>query len=479
MSLKNRGVLLAVSSLPARHGIGDFGDSCYRFINWLSKNHYHYWQVLPLNPLGPGNSPYMSTSSYAIDVRYISLDYLFKLGLLDKVPNYKAKCTSINFQKVLEFKKKYLYIAYQNFLKGNTEGFRKFKTRQPWVMKYATFEVFKELNNHRPWNEWPDHQRCYFEHHNNPPKSYLDKVNFQIFMQYIALKQWKHVLAYAKSKKVAIICDMPFYVGFDGVECWLYKDQFQIDSHYQLFEVGGVGPDYFNELGQLWGSPIYNFEKMKENGYQLFVDRIGYLATLCDYLRIDHFRAFDTYYVIPAGMPDARNGTWKLGPAYDFFDHLYAKYPNIKLIAEDLGDLRKEVLELRDYYHLPGMFVSQFTIFDLNAVSNNQQIVYPGTHDNETLWGWFNNLDDNSRTFIAKRLKVYDMSRLYNKLVEYIWHLPSLMTIFSMQDLLKLDNDARMNTPGTIGAPNWMWKLKDFSFEKDVKYPKIYWKAGK
>lgn len=471
----NLGILLAVSSLPGNHGIGDFGDSCYRFIDWLSKHHYRYWQVLPLNPLGPGDSPYMSTCSNALDYRYISLDYLVKLGLLDEVPSYRAKCTSVNYWRVGLFKKKYLMKAYRKFMEGNTEGFRKFKTRNPWVMKFGTFEVFKEMNYGKQWNEWEDWQVHYYEHHNNPPKSLLDRVNFSIFCQYMAYKQWKHVLAYARLKGVNIICDMPFYVGFDGVECWLNKDQFQIDGNCHLFEVGGVGPDAFSDEGQLWGSPIYNFAKMRENNYQLLVDRVGYLSNLCDYLRIDHFRAFDTYYVIPAGMPDARIGEWKIGPREEFFDELYRQYPDIKLIAEDLGDLRPEVLELRDHYNLPGMFISEFTIFDLNNESTDRQIVYPGTHDNETLRGWYKNLNDDQKNFIANRLQVPYNAKLYEEIVKYIYSLKSWITIFALQDVLRLDNKARMNVPGTVGAPNWMWKLKDWSWEKKVKYPKRSW----
>ena len=173
----------------------------------------------------------------------------------------------------------------------------------------------------------------------------LDEINFVIYMQYVALKQWKHVLSYAKRKGIKIICDMPFYVGFDGVECWLHRDQFSIGPDNKLFEVGGVGPDAFSDVGQLWGTPIYNFKKMKEDNYKLLVDRVGYLMNLCDVLRIDHFRAFDTYYVIPGDATDARVGEWKIGPQDDFFNELYKKYPNTDLIAEDLGDLRPEVLE--------------------------------------------------------------------------------------------------------------------------------------
>ena len=472
---KQLGILLAVSSLPGNHGIGDFGDSCFKFIDWLSENHYKYWQTLPLNPLGPGYSPYMSTCSNALEYRYISLDLLTKMGLLPKVPAHNPDCIKVDYYDVGEFKRRELYLAYRKFIKNHSETLHKFKTQNPWVSKYATFEVFKEMNESKQWNEWDPYFVDYFKYHKNPPRRYKDQIDFVVFLQYIALKQWKRVLKYARKKGIMMICDMPFYVGFDGVECWLNRDQFSIGSDNKLFEVGGVGPDAFSDVGQLWGSPIYNFERMKQDGYKLLTDRVGYLGQLCDYLRIDHFRAFDTYYVIPAGEETARNGVWKIGPREEFFNKLYERYPNIQLIAEDLGDLRPEVLELRDEFNLPGMFICEFTIFDLNQKSTNRQLVYPGTHDNETLYGWFLNLNEDQKNFIANRLNTNNDEKLFDKIVEYIFTMPSLMTIFQIQDVLKLDNSGRMNWPGTVGDPNWTWKLRDFSFIKEVKYPDFNW----
>ena len=208
-------------------------------------------------------------------------------------------------------------------------------------------------------------------------------------------------------------------------------------------------------------------DKMKEDGYAFLVDRIGYLSKTCDILRLDHFRAWDTYCVIPAQDENARRGEWWVGPRQEFFDALYAKYPNTQLIAEDLGDLFPSVLELRDYYHLPGMFIMQFNIFDYNAVSGKNQIVYPGTHDNQTLWGWFKSLTPEQIAFINRRLNY--PRNLFKAIFEYTWNAESYMTIFALQDLLKLDDKARLNAPGTVGEPNWCWKLKDMSWMKRVK----------
>ncbi|MBR0294641.1 MAG: 4-alpha-glucanotransferase [Bacilli bacterium] len=465
---ENLGVLMPVASLPGRHGIGDFSKSSRKFIDWLKKEHYAYWQILPLNPLGPGESPYMSTCSYAIDFRYIDLDELVKKGLLDKVPSYLAKSKEVKYDRVKIFKRKYLYRAYLKYIKGKTNGLKKFKTANPWVMKYATYEVFRSKNKEAPWNKWPKAERDYFLKHKNTPKKYLKEIDFIIFMQYVAQHQWKAILRYARNNGIKIIADMPFYVGFDSVECWSNRQYFLLDENYeQLFE-GGCPPDAFSDEGQKWGSPIYDFEELKANDYDMLIDRTAFLAEMCDYLRLDHFRAFDTYYVIPAGMPDAKIGEWKIGPRESFFDTLYKKHPNIQLIAEDLGELFPSVLELRDHYKFPGMFIVEFMIFDDKEESTTNTIVYPGTHDNETLMGWFMGREKWQYDHLKWKTNCYDDAHLFEAVFNYVIERPSLMTILPMQDLLRLGNEARINTPGKIGYPNWVWKVPDFSFVKKV-----------
>ena len=465
---ENVGVLMPVGSLPGNHGIGDFGKNSYDFIKWLKKHHYNYWQILPLNPVGPGSSPYMSMCSEAIDIRYISLDMLVKDGLLKKVPNFQAKSISIKYDEVYEFKRKWLFKTYKNFLKGPQNGFKRFKTANKWATYYGTYLVLKKKNDNKIWNEWDKKDLTYFDKHKTAPKRYLDEINFEIFMQYIAVKQWNKLWAFARKKGIKIIADCPFYVGIDSVDCWLHKDQFLMDEKYNPTLVSGCPPDAFSDEGQLWGTPIFDFKKMKEDNYSFLVDRIGHLTETCDILRLDHFRAWDTYCVIPAEDENAKRGVWWEGPRYEFFDALYAKYPNAKLIAEDLGDLFQGVHDLRDHYHLPGMFIMEFCIFDYEASSNERTIVYPGTHDNETFWGWYKNLSKENIAFLNRRFNY--PKNLYNTIFEYTWNVPSYLTIFALQDLLKLDNKARINYPGTYGEPNWCWKLKDMSWMKKVKY---------
>jgi len=463
----NVGVLLPVSSLPGRHGIGDFGQVAYQFIDWLVKHHYRYWQVLPLNPVGPGYSPYMSTCSEAIETRYISLDLLTKQGLLGKVPSHHPHSKAVDYYDVEEWKNRYLWKAYQKFLKTSQRGYRSFKKNNPWLIPYATYIIFHNENNFRPWNEWIKEEIHYFENHTSYPQEKAELAEFYIFLQFIAYKQWFKLWRYAKKKGLVVIADCPFYVGIDSTDCWLHKEQFLMDEKYNPTMVSGVPPDGFSDDGQLWGTPIFDFAKMKEDHYQFLVDRLGSLAKTCDYLRLDHFRAWDTYCVIPAGDTNARRGVWEEGPRYDFFDALYRQYPDIKLIAEDLGDLFQGVHDLRDHYHLPGMFIMEFCIFDNNAHSKPTQLVYTGTHDNQTLEGWYQSLPTWNIEFLKNRFP--DETDIVKAVFEYTWNVPSLMTIFPLQDLLRLDDSARLNWPGTVGSPNWCWKLSNMDWRKKTK----------
>ena len=450
---KNVGVLLPVSSLPAKHGIGDFSVSAYEFIDWLKEHHYRYWQILPLNPVGPGNSPYMTLCSEAIDIRYISLQDLVDEGLLKRVPDFQAKTTYVDYNKTLAFKDKYLRKAF----KKSAYNLYKFKKENPWAVAYAKYLILKRINDNRPWNEWWIKE---------VPAEELQEIDYHVWCQYIASKQWHRIFKYASNNGIQIIADCPFYVGLDSVDCYLNKDEFKLDENDHPTVVSGCPPDAFSDDGQLWGTPIYNFEKMKENGYRFLINRIAKLASQCHYLRLDHFRAFDTYCEIPAEDDNARRGQWLVGPRTDFFDRLFEQYPDIKIIAEDLGEMFDSVIELRDHYHLPGMRVYEFCIFD-DLPESDAFVVYPGTHDNQTLYGWYKSLPEWNINFLKKKFN--NPRNLYNAIFDYIWNVGSFITIFQLQDLLKLDDRARINSPGTIGDPNWCWKLKDMSWKNKIK----------
>ena len=454
MKKRNVGVLLPVFSLPGNHGIGDFSNYAYDFIDWLKEHKYHYWQILPLNPVGPANSPYITVCSEAFDIRYISLDDLVEKGLLDKAPKYQANASRVKYADVLAFKEKYLRRAYKN----SKISLKKFKKENPWCEEYAKYLVLKNINDNKPWNEW------IIKH---IPEFANDEINFHVWCQYIALNQWNNIKKYANKNGVKIIADCPFYVGLDSVDCYLNKDEFMMDEHYNPTVVSGCPPDAFSDDGQLWGTPIYNFDKMKENNYKFLINRIACLASRANLLRLDHFRAFDTYCVIPAGDENARRGEWRIGPRNDFFDNLFKQYPNIQIIAEDLGILFDSVHELRDYYKLPGMRVIQFVAFE--ELDNNENIiVYPGTHDNQTLYGWLKSLDKEHKAILRKEYK--GSKDIYASLFNEVWNMPSKITIFPMQDLIKLDDRARINHPGTVGEHNWTFKFKNMDFLKTVRY---------
>ena len=454
MIKKNAGVLLPISALPGKHGIGDFSVHAYEFIDWLKEHHYRYWQMLPLNPVGPGNSPYMTLCSEAIDVRYICLDDLVDQGLLKKVPDFHPRAGMVDYQAVLSFKDKYLRKAF----KKSTYNLYKFKKENPWSVEYAKYLILKRLNDGNAWNKWWIKE---------VPEKELNEIDYHVWCQYIAYKQWKRIFKYANANHIELIADCPFYVGLDSVDCYLNKDEFLLDEYNNPTVVSGCPPDAFSDDGQLWGTPIYNFEKMKQNGYSFLINRIASLASHCHYLRLDHFRAFDTYCVIPAEDENARRGQWLIGPRNDFFDELYRRYPDIKIIAEDLGEMFDSVIELRGHYNLPGMRVYEFCIYD-NLPESTEFVAYPGTHDNETLYGWYKNLTEYNIGRLNELLG--NPKNLYNAIFDYIWNVPSFITIFQLQDLLQLDNKARINSPGTIGDPNWCWKLKDMSWINKVKY---------
>ena len=463
------GVLLAISSLPGNHGIGDFGSAAYKFVDFLEEKGFRYWQILPLNPVGVANSPYMSTCSEAIDFRYIDLDFLTKEGLLDNSVKHTKSTNNVDYNKVKYLKEKYLLKAFEKFNKNPSKEYKKFIKENHWVYPYSIYSVIRKEMGFTCWNKWPEEWKYYYNFHSSTdiPEQYEKACKFQMFEQFIAHKQWKELRRYANKNGIKIIADIPFYVGLDSVDCWLHKDQFLMDSKYNPTLVSGCPPDAFSDDGQLWGTPIFDFAKMEKDGFSFLVHRISYLASTCDYLRLDHFRAWDTYCVIPAGDENAKRGEWWIGPRTKFFDILFAKYPKINLIAEDLGILFDSVHELRDHYKLPGMFITEFTILDKSAKSNSNCIVYPGTHDNVPIEGWVKSLTKEEKKYIKKKL--HNPDDLAGAILEYTRDLPSKITVFSMQDLLRLNEKATMNRPGTVGSPNWEWKLKDESYKDNIK----------
>ena len=385
---KNRGILMPIASLPNVCGVGDFGGSAYAFVDLLVKAKFNYWQILPLNPIGFGHSPYQSTSSFAFDEIYISLEDLKNRNLISnfEIVNQSDKS---DFEQARKIKEKAIEEAFANFSKdgSNLEKLNKFLKQNKRIKEYAFYITLRDLNDKKQWNMWKiteiSMQNATFLKH--------------AFAQMILFEEWKKIRKFANKNGVQIIGDIPFYVGYDSSDVYFNKSSFLLDKKYNPTAVAGVPPDYFSKNGQRWGNPIWNWDYLEKHDFGVMMERLAFASKLYDITRIDHFRAFDSYWAINPKCKTAKDGKWKYPNGYGFFNRLFEKYPDINIIVEDLGDLRDEVLQLRDHFNLAGMRNEQFTIFDdeLNGkrVEKFNQLYCSGTHDNETILEWSEKLD--------------------------------------------------------------------------------------
>ena len=461
---------MPVASLPGRHGCGTFGKEAYDFVKMMHQSGLGIWQLLPLNPLGYGNSPYQPYSSYAVDELYISLDVLAQQGLLEKVPSYHRNDDEIQYEEVRQYHDKYLRLAYQKFEKD--EAYESF-IKKPWVKEYAIFKTFKVANHLKPWIEWDSEQKDYPINQKLDLSKYDDEIAYQMFLQFVLYQQWHALKKYANSLGIQMVGDIPFYVGLDSADVWAHRENFLLDQDGRPTFIAGVPPDYFSATGQRWGNPIYDWDFMKKDKFTFWVDRMSYMGELFDVVRVDHFRAFDTYWKIPADCPTAIEGEWIEAPGYELFDTLFKQYPNLTIVAEDLGDLRPEVLELRDHYQFRGMRIVQFT-FDPEGMEEDKThlLVYTGTHDNDTTYSWY----CQQPASLRRKMRQYLWKHGYRKhsfvddVIDYSLDSNADMVIIPMSDWIHAGSQARLNMPGSVGAPNWMWRMKDLrAFAKRIK----------
>lgn len=468
------GVLMPVASLPSQDGIGSFGREAYRFVDSLKRMGMKIWQLLPLNPLGYGNSPYQPYSSFAGDEIYIDLGLLEEQGYLKKRENkYQSSQNGrISYEEAKAYKAPYLREAYKSFWEKDSDSseFKAF-AEMDWVYPYAVFMALKKQNNLQCWNEWPQEQKDWILDRKYDVSHLNDEIQYQMFLQYMFLKQWKELKSYANKNGISIMGDIPFYVGIDSLDVWSCRENFLIGADGKPCFIAGVPPDYFSKTGQRWGNPIYNWEYMKANNFVFWVNRLSYSNELYDIIRIDHFRAFDTYWKIPASCETAIDGEWVEAPGYALFDTVFEKLPDIQIVAEDLGDLRDEVLTLRDYYNFIGMNIAEFSLLSPEAPKEHQ-LIYTGTHDNQTVKGWYQELGKEEKKKTRRKLSAYGKpwESISCKLMRFVIQSDACLAIVPMMDILELDDSARLNTPGTVGSPNWEWCMT--SIDDMVKYEK-------
>ena len=456
------GVLMPIASLPSSDGVGSFGKSAYEFVDYLADTGFKIWQVLPLNPLGYGNSPYQPYSSYAGDEIYIDLDLLKQDGYLSG-KRKALPCTGrVDYDVARKHKLSYFKKAFNEFEKQDKEA-KEFKEfcKQKWVYNYAVFIALKKNNDLRCWNEWPKDQRDWIIDKKFDISIFEEEIRFQIFLQYMFYKQWMALKQYANDKGILMMGDIPFYVGIDSLDVWEDRDSFLLDRDGKPNYIAGVPPDYFSPTGQRWGNPIYNWKRFEKNNFRFWINRLSYCEKLYDIVRIDHFRAFDTYWKVPSTCDTAVEGDWIEAPGYALFDTVFEKLPEIWIVAEDLGDLRPEVLELRDAYELPGMMIGEFDL--LSKKVNENCVIYTGTHDNQTVEGWYKSLKANEKKKVKARLDKEGGANksICYKMLHYVFNSEADYAIVPLVDILELDDKARINTPGTVGSPNWEWQLKD------------------
>ena len=497
------GVLLHPTSLGGKYGIGDLGPHAYAFIDSLHKAKVRLWQILPLGPTGYGNSPYASRSTFAGNELLLSLSLLAKAGFLEKheiasPPPFPTD--TVDYSMVDAWKMPLLKKAAKNFLKqeeNKSEYLQFCTTNQFWLDDYALFMVLYEHYNDARWfSVWKKEDGTYSkENTERLQKKYAKKIEIWKALQFFFESQWQDLKAYANTNEVSIVGDIPIFVAADSVQTWSKMNLINTDESGHYTGVSGVPPDCFCATGQLWGNPVYNWDEMKKDNYQWWMQRMKALLHQCDILRIDHFRGFESYWEVPYGHKTAEHGTWVKAPGADFFKEVRNQLGELPIFAEDLGFMTEEVEQLRDENNFPGMRICQFGFsrdvadwpnpFDSFLPHNypSNCVAYTGTHDNDTVRGWFESLQAKDRKMVMEYLGsnqknvVWDMIRaVAASYAQYV--------IFPMQDLLDLNTHARMNIPSTCGSHNWAWRMEerhhpDQKLAKLSKLIALYGRSGK
>lgn len=507
---RNAGILMPVSSLPSPYGIGTFGKDAYDFVTFVKECNHKYWQVLPLGPTTYGDSPYQSYSAFAGNPYFVDLDMLIEAGFLLKsevisrdwgdgiVPVNVSEDDAVNgrfgtyrdgnigderyvsYEKIYNNRFDILRIAYNRFKAACAESkktlakglplYKQFdnfvKDNADWLEDYALFMALKSHFNNVSWGEWetdikfrkPEAMSRYEE-------QLSDDIGYWKFIQFEFYLQWNALKQYANSNGIEIIGDIPIYMGYDSVDVWANQGEFQLDENLTPIKVAGVPPDAFSDAGQKWGNPLYDYDKMEANGFSWWRKRMAASAKLYDVIRIDHFIGIVKYYTIPADMPDARQGEYRQGPGQKLLDVINESIGDKKIIAEDLGVEVPEVAKILKENGYPGMKVLEFAFggdrknphLPYNYIQN--LVCYGGTHDNETLLGFFEDRGDWELGYAYDYLDTRDKGRMVDQVFRAAYSSVAVLTVFAVQDILKLGNWARMNLPSSMGN-NWKWRMQ-------------------
>lgn len=487
---RSSGVLMHVSSLANDYGIGSFGKEAYEFVDFLVETGQSYWQILPLTTTSYGDSPYASYSAFAGNSDFINLETLVDSGYLDKKDlesiNFGERENKVDYGQVQKERRPLLEKAVKAFIKK--EGLKDpdyiefMDSNKDWLVAFSQFMVLKEKFNQAPWFEWPEEYRFFMsENVNVYLENKKDRLNYYFLTQYWFYKQWHALKKYANQQKISIIGDIPIYIAYDSVELWETPEIFKVDENNVPTVVSGTPPDGFSDEGQYWGNPIYDWKKMEENNFEWWKKRIKQNLSLYDYVRLDHFRGFEAYWEIPFGAESAKEGKWVKGPDKKLFKALREELGEMNLIAEDLGYITKEVEELLEYAGYPGMKILQHAF---NAENDSEHmphnftentIAYVGTHDNETAYGWYlDSTNQAQRDQLDQYLNRKPGEPIADALNRGIAASVSKLAIYTMQDLLGLGNEARMNRPSTIGN-NWDWRMKENDLTIDLKEKLLAW----
>lgn len=486
---RSSGILLPLFSLPGPFGIGDMGRSAFDFVSFLQKSGQSLWQILPVGPVSfaCGNSPYMSFSALAGNPLYISPDMLVQDGLLEasELPHIDFSEYTVDYLRAGEHKHFLLQSAWRRFQRKASwrETFQDFLASHPWVADHALFLALKNLFQQQPWYQWPGALRMRYKTAMQEARKNLDQeINFFIFEQYLFFNQWQKLKQDANARGVHLIGDLPIYVALDSVDVWSHQELFYLDSKSGLpSHVAGVPPDYFSKTGQLWGNPLYRWNSESESVraalWQWWEDRLRMNFTLCDIVRMDHFRGFAAYWAIPASEKTAVRGAWRPGPGQSFFFNMEERLGKLPVIAEDLGIITPDVEEMRLACGYPGMKILLFA-FDGNPDNlylpynmEKNSVIYTGTHDNDTAVGWY--LDpavpwENKRRAKAFANQNDEAAGIFHRDLAYLaLSSPANTAILPMQDVLGFGNDCRINVPGTVEG-NWQWRCAPRFFSDET-----------